>query len=336
MAKPELSIIMPSYNVASLIPRAIRSVLAQSFRDWELIVVDDGSSDNLHEAVEPFVSKDERIRLVTKPNGGLSDARNFGLSFANGTYIHFFDPDDYINSSGWYDSIFEDIKSADIAPDVIITGYYVGDETVDQETHIIHRPLLIPFGGRFGEKCISHVCYAWNKFFRREFLLANNLQYEKGLSHIEDAEFMSRVVKYRPAIKFIHDGEYVYVQRAEQTLSKGFDPKLVDISKRRIGIDVRLVEFFNTDVKHDALVDCLKTSATISITNRLYYYGRHFSSEKRHEVLDNIRTMLPARFTSSRRGLMNLIFDSSIYWSIKARQYRLKDLVQKIRLTVHK
>lgn len=173
---------------------------------------------------QDFVAKDKRIRLVTKPNGGLSDARNFGLSFAKGTYIHFFDPDDYIYSSGWYDSIFEEIKSSAIAPDVIITGYYVGDETADQDTHIIHRPLSVPFGGRFGEKCISHVCYAWNKFFRREFLLVNNLQYEKGLSHIEDAEFMSRVVKYRPDIKFIRAGEYVYVQRAEQTLSKGFDP----------------------------------------------------------------------------------------------------------------
>lgn len=322
--------------MASLIPRAIRSVLAQSFRNWELIVVDDGSPDNLHEVVEPFVSKDERIRLVTKPNGGLSDARNFGLNFAQGNYIHFFDPDDYINSSEWYDSIFEEIKSSDIAPDVIITGYYVGDETSGQDNRIIHRPLSVPFGGRFGEKCISHVCYAWNKFFRREFLLANNLQYEKGLSHIEDAEFMSRVVKYQPAIKFFRDGEYVYVQRAEQTLSKGFDPKLVNISKRRIGIDVRLVEFFNTGARHDALVDCLKTSATISITNRLYYFGRHLSSEKRYDILDNIRTMLPARFTSSRRGLMNLIFDSSIYWSIKAQQYRLTDFVQRIRLTIHK
>lgn len=336
MAKPELSIIMPSYDVASLIPRAIRSVLDQSFCDWELIVVDDGSPDDLHEAVEPFVAKDERIRLVTKPNGGLSDARNFGLSFARGAYIHFFDPDDYIHSPEWYNSIFEEINSSDIAPDVIITGYYVGDETSDQDNRIIHRPLLVPFGGRFGEKCISHVCYAWNKFFRREFLLANSLQYEKGLSHIEDAEFMSRVVEYRPAIKFIREGEYVYVQRAEQTLSKGFDPKLVDISKRRIGIDVRLVEFFNTGVKHYALVDCLKTSATISITNRLYYYGRHLSTEKRYDILDNIRTMLPARFTSTRRGLMNLIFDSSIYWSIKARQYWLTDLVQKIRLTILK
>lgn len=336
MAKPELSIIMPSYDVASLIPRAIRSVLDQSFCDWELIVVDDGSPDDLHEVVEPFVSKDERIRLVTKPNGGLSDARNFGLSFARGAYIHFFDTDDYIHSPEWYNSIFEEINSSDIAPDVIITGYYVGDETSDQDNRIIHRPLLVPFGGRFGEKCISHVCYAWNKFFRREFLLANSLQYEKGLSHIEDAEFMSRVVEYRPAIKFIREGEYVYVQRAEQTLSKGFDPKLVDISKRRIGIDVRLVEFFNTGAKHDALVDCLKTSATISITNRLYYYGRHLSATKRHEILDNIRTMLPARFTSSRRGLMNRIFDRSIYWSIKTRQYWLTDFVQKIRLTFHK
>ena len=322
--------------MASLIPRAIRSVLAQSFRDWELIVVDDGSPDNLHEAIKTFVAKDKRIRLVTKPNGGLSDARNFGLSFARGAYIHFFDPDDYIHSPEWYDSIFEEIKSSAIEPDVIITGYYVGDETSGQDNRIIHRPLSIPFGGRFGEKCISHVCYAWNKFFRREFLLVNNLQYEKGLSHIEDAEFMGRVVKFRPVIKLIREGEYVYVQRAEQTLSKGFDPKLVDISKRRIGIDVRLVEFFNADSRHDALVDCLNTSAMISITNRLYYYGRFLSAEKRHEILDNIRTMLPARFTSSRRGLMNLIFDSSIYWSIKARLYRLTDFVQRIRLTVHK
>lgn len=333
MVKPELSIIMPCYNVAELIPRAIESVLRQTFVSWELIVVDDGSPDNLHDVVEQYATIDSRISIISKKNGGLSDARNVGLSKAIGNYIHFFDPDDYLYCPDWYESVFKQISDSPTCQDLIITGYYVGYETSQKTVNIVDRPLLTPFGGRCGEECIKHVCYAWNKFFRREFLIANNLQYEKGLSRIEDAEFMSRLVQYQPIFQFIQDSGYVYVQRSEQTLSKGFDSMFIDICNRRIGIDMILVDFFNNNIiPKTELIDCLKIEALVSLINRLYSFGKHLSKDTKRKILANTVSITPDRFIYSQNGHAKNLYDFIIYWSVKNRQYWLTDIVQKIRL----
>ena len=90
---PIVSIIMPTYNVEKYLPAAIDSVLRQSYQDWELLVVDDGSTDNSKEIALEYAQKDDRISVLHKDNGGLSDARNYGLSRAQGKYLHFFDSD---------------------------------------------------------------------------------------------------------------------------------------------------------------------------------------------------------------------------------------------------
>ena len=125
---------MPTYNVEPYMGKAIDSVLAQKFQDWELIVVNDGSPDNCAEIAQTYADEDSRISVVHKPNGGLSDARNFGLKYAKGDYVHFFDPDDYI-SNDYYQEMYE--KAISERSDVIISGYKVeyindkGDRSVE-------------------------------------------------------------------------------------------------------------------------------------------------------------------------------------------------------------
>lgn len=89
-----VSIIMPAYNVDEYIEESIRSIQAQTYPNWELIVVNDGSTDTTQAVVERLASQDSRIRLVTQPNGGVSRARNRGLELARGEYISFLDGDD--------------------------------------------------------------------------------------------------------------------------------------------------------------------------------------------------------------------------------------------------
>ena len=94
---PKLSVIVPIYNVEAYLRRCVDSILAQTFTDYELILVDDGSPDNCGEICEEYAGTDDRIRVIHKENGGLSDARNAGLDVATGAYVGFVDSDDYIH-----------------------------------------------------------------------------------------------------------------------------------------------------------------------------------------------------------------------------------------------
>jgi glycosyltransferase involved in cell wall biosynthesis len=92
-----ISIIVPVYNVEPFISECINSILIQSYKNFELILVNDGSTDNSPTICEQYASKDKRIKVIHKANGGLSDARNWGLKFSSGEYVVFLDSDDYWN-----------------------------------------------------------------------------------------------------------------------------------------------------------------------------------------------------------------------------------------------
>ena len=107
-SNPKISIVMPMYRVEQYIEKAITSVLKQDFQDWELLVVNDGSPDKSREIASSIASGDNRIKILDKENGGLSDARNYGLDRAIGEFVHFYDSDDWIESDC---HLFEEIYS---------------------------------------------------------------------------------------------------------------------------------------------------------------------------------------------------------------------------------
>lgn len=127
---PTLSIIVPVYNVEAYIKRCLNSILAQTFTDFELILVDDGSPDGCPAICDEYAARDRRITVIHKPNGGLSDARNAGLDIAAGEFLGFVDSDDYI-SPNMYEKLVEAIKSS--GADLVACGmYYIGaDEKVN-------------------------------------------------------------------------------------------------------------------------------------------------------------------------------------------------------------
>ena len=111
-----ISIIVPVYNVEPFISECINSILIQSYKNFELILVNDGSTDNSPTICEQYASKDKRIKVIHKANGGLSDARNWGLKFSSGEYVVFLDSDDYWNDC---DALFSLYSIA-----VFTTDYY--------------------------------------------------------------------------------------------------------------------------------------------------------------------------------------------------------------------
>ena len=118
--RPKISVIVPVYNTEKYLDRCIQSILAQTYTDFELLLVDDGSTDSSGAICDKYAEQDSRVRVFHKENGGVSSARNQGLDNAKGEWITFVDSDD------WVDREFFNILSKSSKPDILIS-YYVAD-----------------------------------------------------------------------------------------------------------------------------------------------------------------------------------------------------------------
>lgn len=319
---------MPSFNVERLIANAIDSILAQSYQDWELIVVNDGSSDSSAFIAEAYASRDKRISVVHKENGGLSSARNFGLGFAKGKFVTFFDSDDYAHPI-FLKNLLESEDGNN--PDVIIGGYEVQHEDSEGnvvKTEIHDCPQKGKFADQFGLEASRFVNYAWNKLFRREFLLQNNLTYEEGLYRIEDAEFMSRLIDYKPKVSFISQCGYVYVQRPASTLSNVFDNSIIQHSIRRIGIDIKVLSFFNklSSIQQVDLERYLRQSSASALLSRISRQT-NICKVERHQLYEDIKdNLLPSRLSNEKRDLKNYIKYLALV-ALSNKLYAIVDLI---------
>ena len=127
---PKISIIVPIYNVEKYLHKCINSILNQTFTDFELILVDDGGTDNCGNIIESYAKLDNRIITIHQKNGGLSNARNSGLKIAQGEYIRFVDGDDYIPADSIEILLNEIEKNKDI---VLVTGNYIREESAENK-----------------------------------------------------------------------------------------------------------------------------------------------------------------------------------------------------------
>lgn len=219
-----ISIILPVYNVERYIKKCIESVINQSYTNFELLVVNDGTLDNSIEVVEEF--NDVRIKIFHKENGGLSDARNFGLEKAKGDYVYFLDSDDWIESNlleiAYNTIVLYNSK-------LVLFGYYL--DTCDLSGILIDSKININETNVFvkNEKDIvfhsstlNLLGYAWNKLYSRSFLRENNLIFDKGISLVEDVLFNSRVYEKADKIVLIEAPLYHYIVRPSTSLVRKF------------------------------------------------------------------------------------------------------------------
>lgn len=235
---PKASIILPCFNVEKYLSRSIESALAQTFFDFELLIIIDGSPDNSKMIADKYAKQDSRIKVYEKENGGLSDARNFGLERATSDYIYFMDSDDWIEP----DLLEDNIKRMTVEDlDFIIFGYFQDDENESGE--IIKRTLVYPLlkkikkkgGGKLDLHHIGLLGYAWNKIYSRNFLHSNNLFFEKGTSLVEDILFNTQVYLNSSTIYFNTKAYYHYLNRPVVTLMKSFhkDSYLLKVRKNK-------------------------------------------------------------------------------------------------------
>ncbi|MGL6247917.1 MAG: glycosyltransferase family 2 protein [Culicoidibacterales bacterium] len=220
-----VSVIMPVYNVQKYLAKAINSVLEQTYQNFEIIIVDDGSPDQSYDIAKKYQKQDSRIVVVQKENGGLSDARNYGMKFAKGEYLYFFDSDDTIESN-----LLElVVKSANQKQsDIIYFGYNVVVE--DSMQNIVSTRKILPDINSNDQMVLDYsndnfyqlLGYAWNKLYKKSFIDKHGFIFQKGLSLVEDIEFNQRVFGKTNEISYCPFALYNYIQRPRMTLVNSY------------------------------------------------------------------------------------------------------------------
>lgn len=209
--QPKVSIIVPVYNTEIYLAKCLHSILAQTLTDIEIIIINDGSTDQSQEIIELFDNKDARIRSFQKENGGLSDARNFGLDQIMGQYIAFIDSDDYVDEKMIEKMYSLAIKhDADIVMCDLVKVDEEGNEFRDlpQSPQLLEKIILKEDLTIFGEMS----CFACNKLFKNELFLRH--RFRKGI-HFEDIELIPKLVLDSKIIAKINQPFYKYFERKD-------------------------------------------------------------------------------------------------------------------------
>ena len=187
MSKPKISIIVPVYNTEKYLRHCLDSILNQSFQDFELLLVDDGSKDRSGKICDEYAEKDKRVSVWHQENQGVSVARNVGLEHAQGEWIYFPDSDDIVIENAL--EIMMKMCVEDI--DYVMCGYEVYDENGNcsyaiperQERVISREDALMEM---FASTDYRYQGYLWNKLFKASIIRDNNLRFVKGIKFNED------------------------------------------------------------------------------------------------------------------------------------------------------
>lgn len=206
---PKISIIIPAYNAAETLPRMLDSVRRQTFENYEIIVINDGSTDETESILSHYSEADSRVHFFTQENQGVSAARNLGLDKATGDYIVFYDADDETPENALndlYHSVREHMADMAIGEHAI---RYMTEEYIPKSSHRMSRREEIP-------KYFSSLCWNFtlcNKIFRREIIEENHLRFN-GTKHAEDGLFLFHFIRHADKITGCPSLVYRYIKNS--------------------------------------------------------------------------------------------------------------------------
>ena len=220
------SIIIPVYNAESTLRRCLDSIVNRSFSDYELLLINDGSTDGSDAICREYAYKYKQIRYFSKENGGVSSARNIGLEQSHGEYILFVDSDDYV-SENYFAAVSKAMYNT---PDLLMFGCRnFGVNTSERDTGTFYENTEIGTAERISsamrQYLFSSLC---NKAFKRQLIEQNNLRFENDLSIGEDQTFIFTYAMHIKSIASIEDHLYNVDISGENSLSRKARPYLTE------------------------------------------------------------------------------------------------------------
>mgnify|MGYP002553634754 CR=1 FL=1 len=205
MSSPLISIVVPVYNSENTFHRCIDGILNQTFTNWELLLIDDGSKDKSGEICDEYAVKDCRIKVFHKANGGVSSARNVGLDNAIGKWVTFVDSDDCVDKV-----FFEKAECYFNNVDLIVFGLtFLNNREIKVPSNVvvdIHKsPSIID-----EQLCEMYMMTCWGKFYKTNIIKENDIHFNETLKIGEDTEFVLHYLKHTTGIQFVNSPCYFY------------------------------------------------------------------------------------------------------------------------------
>lgn len=291
---PSISIIIPVYKVEEYLYYCVDSVLAQTYKNLEIILVDDGSPDNCGKICDEYAEKDNRIVVIHKENGGLSDARNAGLDIAKGDYIGFVDSDDYI-APNMYEVLMQGILNNNA--DISICGYYnVYDTAVPNYSR--RETKVLPASNGLKEIIYSqkYGIMAWTKLYKADIF--KQVRYPKG--HVcEDVYVIADIFKYVKKAAFNSTPLYYYVHRAESISTATFKQETKDWIYSYEHMAETINEYF-PELKKIAKIRLLWGRMFV-LDKSVHTNETMLNKQIQKYIRKNIRYIFDPFFTSNRR-----------------------------------
>ena len=218
---PLISVIVPVYNLEKYLVRCIESIIGQTYKNLEIILIDDGSTDTSGQIIDEFKKKDNRIKVIHKENGGESNARNTGLRMATGEYIAFCDCDDWMDLD-MYETLAWELNQENI--DMAASGWYKETDSSSQEirnalpvnSQVFGREELLKY--LYMRDSYRGFAYMWDKLYKREILKdkdGNWILFREDLRLGGDVLYLAEVALNVKRAKYVDRAFYHYYQRDE-------------------------------------------------------------------------------------------------------------------------
>lgn len=303
-----VSIVMPVYNTEKYIRKAVKSVIDQTYINFELIIVNDGTKDKSIERISDLVKQDKRIKVINRENGGLSAARNTGMKYCNGKYLIFMDSDDTIDKC-----LVEDaVKCAEKnGSDIVVHGYSVIhadiNDNILNKTDITLKKLS--FSDIVIEKTMlanyfNAVAFACSKLYKLDYILKNKFVFEEGTSLIEDILFNVSVFMGTDKINFIPEAYYNYWIRKRETLSSMFYKNNFELFKRGFKCREDLIGYLfrSADNVSELMADNYLIGIRGCCTNLFLYDNNLTNSDKRNRIKEFLNDEMTSKYVTKYRG----------------------------------
>lgn len=261
----KISVVVPVYNVEKYLSECLESIIAQSYKNLEIILVNDGSSDNSGNICDKYSEKDTRIRVIHKKNCGLSDARNTGIEYATGDYITFVDSDDFIDRQ-YIDILIKNMVTynADIS-----CCDYIRTTKRNYDFHIkkVGESTLLESEDGIKFYLKKEIVSAWGKVYKKEIF--SILRFPSGKIN-EDISTIFKAFINAKKIVYINNKLYYYYQNNNGITKKKFNVKSLHLAEAWTEV-VELSQYYNDEIKELAKLRLNKSY--FSLLGVIAYYG---------------------------------------------------------------